>query len=94
MVAKTGSVKRRRREREPLEVRLSLRFTFGDEPGEHVQMIEDRQVPLVGSVFDNRDRILRSFAMLMLRAGMVQPKVISELFPAYRLLTRLRPSGR
>lgn len=75
-------------------MRVSLRFIFGDEPGENVRMIDDRRVPLVGSLFENRDRILRSFAMLMLRAGMVQPKVIAEIFPAFRLFSRLRPSSR
>lgn len=93
MVAKTGGA-RRRRKAEPLEVRLSLRFTFGDEPDDCVQMLSDRRVPLVGSVFESRDRILRNFAMLMVRAGAMQPKVVAEIFPALRLLTRLRQSAR
>lgn len=94
MVAKTRAASRRKRPQEPLEVRVSLRFVFGDEPGENVRMIDNRRVPLVGSVFENRDRILRSFTMLMLRAGMLQPKVVAEISPAFRLFSRLRPSGR
>lgn len=92
MVAKPP--RERRRRPEPLDVRLSLRFKFGDAPGESVQMIDDRRVPLVGSVFESRDRILRAFAMSMLKAGMLQPKVVAELFPAVRLLSRLRPGRR
>lgn len=93
MVAKPRAVGRRRKPEEPLEVRVSLRFVFGDGPGESVRMIDDRRVPLVGSVFEHRDRILRSFAMLMLRAGVAQPKVIAEIFPAFRVFSRLRPSS-
>lgn len=59
-------------------MRVSLRFTFGDELGDSVQMIDDRRVPLVGSVFENRDLILHSFTLLMLRAGIMQSKVIAE----------------
>lgn len=92
MTARTGEGQRRRSRKEPLEVRLSLRVTFGDGPGEAVQMLDDQRVPLVGSVFENRDRILRAFSMQMLRAGVRQPMVIKEIFPAYRLLARLKPS--
>lgn len=79
---------RRRREREPLEVRLTMRFNFGDTPQEAVTVMNDRRVPMVGSVFESRDRILRAFAVLLVRTGMAQPKVAKELFPLLRLLKR------
>jgi hypothetical protein len=81
---------RRLREREPLEVRLTMRFNFGEEPEETVTVMNDRRVPMVGSVFDSRDRIMRSFAMLLVRTGMSQPKVAKELVPLIRLLPGLR----
>lgn len=81
---------RRRREQEPLEVRLTMRFNFGDTPDEAVTVMNDRRVPMVGSVFDSRDRILRSFATLLVRTGMSQPKVAKELLPVVKLLPGFR----
>ena len=77
---------RRRRAREPLEVRMTMRFNFGDTPEEAVTVMNDRRVPMVGSVFESRDRILRAFATMLVRTGMAQPKVAKELFPLLRLL--------
>ncbi|HZU77222.1 MAG TPA: hypothetical protein VFA70_10690 [Dehalococcoidia bacterium] len=85
MVAKLRS----RRQREPLDVRLSLRFRFGDAPADEVTVMDDRRVPMVGSVLENRDRILRAFAQTLVRVSLRQPKVIRELFPLPR-----KPSGR
>jgi len=48
--------------------------------------MDDRRVPMVGSVFDSRDRILRTFTVLLMRTGMAQPKVAKELIPLLRLL--------
>lgn len=79
---------RQRRAQNPLEVRMTLRFKFGDEPQESVTVMDDRRMPMVGSVFESRDRILRSFTMLLVRTGLTQPKVARELFPALRLLAR------
>ena|SRR5579872_2970059 len=79
---------RRRRAEHPLEVNLTLRFKFGDEPDDAVTVMDDRRVPMVGSLFDSRDRILRAFTLLLVRTGMAQPKVARELFPVLRLLGR------
>lgn len=81
---------RRPRRGEPLEVRLSLKVRFGDAPDESVVLMKDRQVPMVDSVFQNRDRILRGFTMLLLKASLAQPKVVREVFPALKLMGRLR----
>ena len=77
---------RRRRAQEPLEVRMTMRFNFGETPEEAVTVMNDRRVPLVGSVFESRDRILRAFTVLLVRTGMAQPKVAKELIPLLRLL--------
>ncbi|WP_240433586.1 hypothetical protein [Solimonas sp. K1W22B-7] len=78
--------KRRRERKEPLEVRMTMRFKFGDEPDDIITMMEDRPVPMVDSVFKNRDSIVRGFVSLLLRAGLKQPKVASEIFPLVKLL--------
>ena len=75
---------------EPLEVDLTLVFRFGDEPGDAVTVIDNRRVPMVGSIFDSRDAILRGFVRTMLKAGMTQPKVLAEVLPALKLLRRRR----
>lgn len=75
---------------EPLEVDLTLVFRFGDEPGDAVTVIDNRRVPMVGSVFDSRDAVMRGFVKHMLKAGLSQPKVLGEVLPALKLLRRKR----
>ena len=72
---------------------MTLRFKFGHEPEDAVTVMNDRRVPLVGGIFESRDRIVRAFAVLLVRTGMAQPKVIREIVPALNLLRRLRPSS-
>ena len=79
---------RARREAEPVEVRLTLRYRFGDEPDDTVTVMDDRAIPMVDSVFKNRDRIVRAFAMTLVRAGISKPKVVSELVPGLGLLRK------
>jgi hypothetical protein len=86
MVTKPG----RRRRQDPLEVRLTLRFKFGNAPADQVTVMNDRRVPMVGSVIENRDRILRAFAQTLVSAGLRQPRVLRELFPLLRWSTRGR----
>jgi hypothetical protein len=70
---------RRRRQSEPLDVSLTVRFNFGEQPEDAVTVINDRNVPMVGSVFANRDRILRGFIGLLLRTGLREPKVAKKV---------------
>jgi hypothetical protein len=62
-----------------MDVILTLKINFGDSPGDAMTLIEERRVPLVGSVFENRDRIAREFLRLLLMAGARQPKVLRTL---------------
>ena len=68
----------RRRGRKPLDVILTLKVNLGDHPGDAVTLIEERRVPLVGSVFENRDRIARGFVSLLMKAG-AQPRALRRL---------------
>lgn len=80
--------KRTKHADEPLDVELTVAFRFGDEPGDKVTVIENRHIPLVGSVFDSRDALMKGFVKLLLKAGLTQPKVLSEVLPAVKLLQR------
>ena len=85
----------RREGEEPLEARVTLRFRFGEAPEDRVTMLDDRAIPMFGSVFQYRDRIVRSFAMRLLRAGVTQPKVVAEIVPGtFWMLHKRRAAGQ
>lgn len=84
-----GNAARARRRAEPLEVKLTLRYRFGDEPDDTVTVMDDRAIPMVDSVFKNRDRIVRALAITLVRAGITRPKVVSELVPGLGLLRKV-----
>lgn len=92
MIAKAPEAtdKKRRKSREPLDVRLTFKVNFGETPADAVTVMHERRVPMVNSVFEQRDRIIRSFTMTLLRVGLAQPKVVSEVFPAMKLLRKLK----
>jgi hypothetical protein len=78
--------KSRRAARRSVSVRLTVRFKFGDGENETVTVIDNREISMVGSVLDYRDRILRSFAALLLKAATAQPGFVNELIPLRGLL--------
>lgn len=92
MIAKAPETpaKRRRKLREPLDVRVTFKINFGDTEADAVTVMNERRVPMVNSVFEHRDRIVRTFAMSLVRAGLGQPKVVREVFPAMKLLRKLK----
>ena len=69
----------RQRRQQPMEVILTLKVNFGNNPADAMTLIEERKVPLVGSVFDNRDRIAREFLRLLMMAGARQPQVLKKM---------------
>ncbi len=79
-----------RRRPQPVDVQLTLKMNFGDKPSDAITVIDDRRVPMVGSIFQYRDRIVRGFAMLLVKTGLAQPRVAKELFPVLKLLRRRR----
>ncbi|MFA5938768.1 MAG: hypothetical protein WC809_05380 [Sinimarinibacterium sp.] len=72
---------KRLRKGDPLEVELTVSFRFGDEPGDRVTPIRERNVPMVDSVFKSRDRIIRSFVKLLVKTGLSSPKVVGHIVP-------------
>jgi hypothetical protein len=67
-----------------MDVILTLKVNFGDSPGDALTLLEERRVPLVGSVFENRDRIAREFLRLLLKATSSQPRVLKTLLSRRR----------
>jgi hypothetical protein len=72
----------KRRRPPPLEVELTVVMNLGDGPQDAVTLVDERRVPLVGSVFANRDRIARSFLRLIasspLRSRNVMRKILQR----------------
>lgn len=62
-----------------MDVILTLKINFGGRPADALTLVKERRVPLVGSVFDNRDRIAREFLRLLLKASALQPRVLKTL---------------
>ena len=77
-----------RRPKAPLEVRVSVDFRVGEADEDRITMLDRRAVPMVDSVFANRDRIVRAFFQMMIKGGMKSPSVIRELLPAAKLMRR------
>lgn len=73
---------------EPLEVELSVSFKFGDQPDDRLTPIDRRKLPMVDSVFRNRDRIMRQFAALLFKTGLSSPKVVGRVLPVPAALRR------
>jgi len=80
----TKGPRRLRRRKPPLDVQLTLRMNLGDSPGDVVTLVDDRRVPLVGSVFENRDRIAREFLRLLATVGLRRPATVRQMFPFLR----------
>lgn len=78
----------RRREKKPLDVRLTMRVRFGKEPDEQVTVVDDRRLKLIGSAFQYRDRAINFLVYEVLRAGARQPKVYGGLAPAAAAMMR------
>lgn len=74
------ALRRARSRREPLDVILTLKVNFGDNPDDSLTLVNERRVPLVGSVFDNRDRIAREFLRLITRAAARQPRLVRRIW--------------
>ena len=62
-----------RRPGKRLEVWLTLKVNFGDAPGDAVTLVDRQHVPLVGSVFENRDRIARGLVRMLIKAASLRP---------------------
>ncbi len=85
--------RRRKRDAEPLNLRLTVAVRFGEEDDDRVVLLDDREVAMVGSIFRYRDRIARFMVTGLFRAAMLQPKVAARLLPGLRMLRREQPDS-
>ena len=83
--------KRSRRKQEPLDINLTVTFRFGDEPDDRITVMQDRSVPLVGTIFDKRDAVLKGFARLFVKAATMRPGIAAEFVP---FLSTIAPKRR
>jgi hypothetical protein len=89
---------RSRREKKPVDIRLTMRVKFGQAPEDTVVVVDNRRLKLVGSAFQYRDRAINYFVYQVLRAGSRKPRIYGRFAPAaagvMKLFTgRLRESG-
>ena len=87
MIAKAREASGRRsgrRSREPVDIRLTVAFRFGDEPGERVTVMDDRHIPFVGSLFDQSGDIRRQLAAAGLQVIAIGHPSDGERLPAWR----------
>lgn len=82
-----GGGKRGGRQREPLRVEVTLVVRTGPAPEDRLTILDDTPVPMVGSVFEYRNRIVRFFAATLVQVAMRSPAFYREIAPG--LLTYL-----
>lgn len=84
-----------RRKREPLAVNVTLVVRTGSEPEDQLTLLDDRTIPMLGSVFEYRNRITRFFFSSLLRVAATSPSVYHELAPGFgTLLERAKASTK
>lgn len=71
---------------EPLEIFVSFAVRTGAEPDQHHQILDHQRIPMVGTVFDNRDRIMRYVAMNIIKVAALQTELARSLTPVLRHL--------
>ena len=84
---------RRKREKGPLDIRVTMRVKFGDQPEDIVTVVDNHQLKLVGSAFQYRDRAIRFLVYNVLNAGAQRPKIYGRFAPAVTRMTRMFASG-
>lgn len=67
---------------------MTVIVNTGDAPEDHITLMRDRELKLVGSVFQYRDRIQRFLIHGLLRVATTSPAAYKELVPDLAVLTR------
>lgn len=75
------TVSSRRREKEPLNLKLTVAVRFGEEEEDRVVLVDDREIVMIGSIFRYRDKIARFLVGGLLKAAMLQPRVAAKVLP-------------
>jgi len=77
-----------------VEVRLTLTYRFGRGDDDSVTVMNDRAIPMVGSLFAARDKIAKGFVTTLLQAVRKRPKVLRAIAPRLTQATPIKRSGR
>lgn len=86
---------KRGRRREPLEIELNLVVKTGDDPEDCVTILNQRTVPMIGSIFKYRDRITRFSLRMVWQVVAKSPAAYREVVPGlFQSLGVLRRSVR
>lgn len=64
---------------EKLDLRLSFSIRYGDEPDEQVVFMEDREMKMVGSLFQYRDKTMNFLSKALVRVALMQPKIAASV---------------
>lgn len=78
--AKAGKP-RRKAAPPPLEVTLQVDVRYGAAPEDVVTIVEQRRIPLLGTLFEQRDVLMRGLFKLMMKAAMATPGVLRRRRP-------------
>lgn len=87
-----GNKHKRGRRREPLKVELNVVVRTGEDPEDLVTIIDHREVPMIGSIFTQRDRIMRFSIGMIWRVVAKSPAAYREIVPG--LFQYLNLTGR
>lgn len=75
-----------RAERDPLEINLTLVIRTGPDPVDRFTIMNNRKIPMVGSVFEYRNRIQRFVVRALLKVASSSPAVYREVAPGLAAL--------
>lgn len=87
---KSTRVRPRRRKPEPLDVRMSFTVRTGEEPDDVVTIMDEKELKMVGSVFQYRAQAARFLAMTLVKVAATNRKVFSQVMPGLKNIVRSR----
>ena len=85
---KPSSSPRRKRKPEPVDLRLSFTVRTGDEEEDVVTILDEKELKMVGSVFQYRDKAARFLAMSLVKVAATNRKVFRQVVPGLRGIMR------
>ncbi len=86
--SKTEQRRRRRRKPQPVDIRMSFVVRTGEEPEDVVTIMDERELKMVGSVFQYRDQAARFLAMSLVKVAATNRKVFRQVVPGLKLLLK------
>lgn len=81
---KQTSERSKRRKPEPVDLRLSFVVRTGDEDEDVVTILDEKELKMVGSVFQYRDKAARFLAMSLVKVAATNRKVFRQVVPGLR----------